>query len=641
MSFRQLRRRLREWGERATPSFEVVDALTLQRPRRALRQGVRSLWRRLADGPAGAPARWSYAARLVLRGLLIRIGLRRRTAWAIDLALRLTLLAALCYGSWRGGRWAWREWSARQLFASAVAAEARGDLPSAAFALRSVLAVRPGHVPAHEMVARVAQGLRDPQAVTHRRILAELDPRNPRRQIDLAEAALAVGQFTPATAALDLVPEAARGDAAYHRLRAEAEIAAGRFDDAERSARAALALVPDDPRAGLQLAVLLLLGPSADEAARADARARLTRLAEADLPSIQAARVLAATSARGGDRDAALRWARVAAAHPHALIGDQILLLNMSLIAAPMQADAVLGTVKARAARDPADALAVCRWLLTQERAGEAGEWIGRLPETIRALPPILMAQGDAMLVNGLWPRLEALAISRETWGEYEPARLAFAARSAREQGRLEVARGRWSAALRAAGGAARPLQGLVQIAGAWKWTDEQAEARWALLVALPPDEARAQLMLLFAHYRDRLDAAGLRRTFEKIVELRPDDTLARRSLTLLYLLGGMQVARAREMSLDLYTSDPVNLDNLLAYAWSQHAQGRTDEALALLDGRPREDFAGNAYAAGYYGMMMVSAGRRAEAAPLIEAALKGRLLPEETALLRAALDAR
>ena len=161
------------------------------------------------------------------------------------------------------------------------------------------------------------------------------------------------------------------------------------------------------------------------------------------------------------------------------------------------------------------------------------------------------------------------------------------------------------------------------------------------MLAALPPDEARAQLMVLFAHYRDRLDAAGLRRTFEKILELRPDDVLARRSLALLYLLGGMQAGRVREMSLELYTADPVNLDNLLVYAWSLHVQGRTDEALALLDRRPPEDFAANPYAAGYYGMMLASAGRRAEAAPLIEASLKGRLLPEEAALLRAALETR
>ena len=199
------------------------------------------------------------------------------------------------------------------------------------------------------------------------------------------------------------------------------------------------------------------------------------------------------------------------------------------------------------------------------------------------------------------------------------------------------IARTRWLNALRAAGDSVPVLRALIRATGSWPWRDEQAEAEWALLRAEPAQTA-TMLPPLYEHYRGKRDAVGLRRVFEKVVELRPADLPAKRNLSMLYLICRVQLPRAHELALEVHGAEPENLDSLIAFVLSLHVRGETLEALRLLEARKGEVEA-NPYYSAYYGLLLANAGRLDEARPHLTRGLTSQLLPEETSLLRAELE--
>ena len=566
----------------------------------------------------------------------MRVGLPRRVARRVVGATSWLIFLALVVAALVGGRAAYGEWRARRFFQSATAAAQRGDLPQAAFALYLLLGSRPDDLPAHRLMAEVAERAKSPQAIFHLRRVAELAPADPAAKIAWAEAALRFNQLASAGQALDAVPRGVRDSPEYLRGRAQYDLQAGRQAEAEVSFAALVAQNPRDVTAALSLAVLRLQR-ARDPAARVAARNSIQRLVEQPECRLDAARALTVASLQDGDREQALRVSRIAATDARATIADRLLHLGVILVAAPPQLEDQLAQVQARAATKPVEIFEVCRWLLAHGRAAEGESWLATLPDEVRTAPPVQMVRADGYIATGRWIDLETLTAAGDSWGQFEAYRLAYAARAARERGDPGIARTRWLNALRAAGDSVPVLRALIQATGSWPWPDEQADAEWALLRAEPAQNA-TMLPRLYEHYRGKRDAVGLRRVFEKIVELRPGDLPAKRNLAMLYLIGRVQLPRAHELALEVHGAEPENLDSLIAFALSLHVRGETAEALRLLEARKVEVEA-NPYFSAYYGLLLASAGRLDEARPQLTRGLTSQLLPEETSLLRAELE--
>src|SRR5450432_4235066 len=128
-------------------------------------------------------SRWARGPRHLGHGLsrglrrgLIRLGLPRRLARRVVGGMFRLLLVALAVAALVGGRAAFAEWRARRFFQTASAAAQRGDLPESAFALYLLLGSRPDDLPAHRLMAEVAERAKSPQAIYHRRRVVELAP---------------------------------------------------------------------------------------------------------------------------------------------------------------------------------------------------------------------------------------------------------------------------------------------------------------------------------------------------------------------------------------------------------------------------------------------------------------------------------
>lgn len=669
MSFRRFRRRLRDRLQKVVrfdlTSLTLNPFRGLRRWQRKRREAAVSAATRAAAPQEGAPIvplpaqrsqsagttlRKSFVGRLVAwpfvawRGLLqachnrlVKAGLRNATARFLVLTVAtLVVLSGLAAGAWfTKGLVA--EQRIRSLMATGRSEEAAGKVENAANAYMLVLRSRPNHLEANERMADLSLRARAAQpAVRFRQRLVEIEPENLRRKLRLAEVALAFNQRATADEALNAVPANLRNDVDYLRLRATLDAAAGRGAEVESSLRTLLTLKPDDAPAAMRLAAMQLVR-SKDPTEQAKLRTQIEGFLQNKEVGLEAARVLSASYQQAGDGNAALRAARVAAEHPEARVSDGIALINILQSVAPALVDPALATLKEKAAANPQDAFEVTRWILSRGRYNESDEWLMSLKPEVREAPVLLVARADTAMAQKQWERLEALTSGNDSWGEMETQRLAFSARAARERGQAQVGRTRWAAALRQAGESVPQLRQLRQIANVWGWPDERADVEWQLL-RLDPAASGELLSRLYEYYRDRLDTPGLRRVFEKIVELNPDDLRATRNLALLYLIGRIQVPKALELSLRAHTRNPADLDGLVTYAYALHVKGETDEALALLDPDAKA-IANHAYLGGYYGLILASRGRNAEAKPLLLEALSSKLLPEETAALKAELD--
>ena len=600
-------------------------------PSAASRSRANSSW---TSVPRGFGRRVSRRLR---RGLM-RVGFPGRLARRVVSVSFQVVLLAMVVAAFLGGRAAYAEWRARRFYQSATAAAQRGDLPQSAFALYLLLRSRPDDLAAHRLMAEVADRAKSPQAIFHRRRVAELDPADAAAKIAWVDAALRFNQLASAGQALDAVPPGERDRADYLRGRAHYDLLAGRLGEAETSFAKLVAQDPQNHSAALSLAVLQLQR-SRDPAARLAARNAIQRMVEEPECRLDAARALTVASLQDGDREQALRVSRIAATDAQATIADRLLHLGVILVAAPPQLEDQLAQVKARAATKPVEIFELCRWLLAHGRAAEGESWLSTLPEEVRLAPPVQMVRADGYIAAARWMDLETLTVAGDSWGQFEAYRLAYSARASRERGDAGIAHTRWLTALRAAGDSVPVLRALIQTTGSWSWPDEQVEAEWALLRAEPAQTA-TMLPRLYDHYRGRRDAVGLRRVFEKIIELRPGDLAAKRNLAMLYLIGRIQLPHAHELAAEVHAAEPENLDSLIAFALSLHLRGETAEALRLLEGR-NAGAAANPYFSAYYGLMLASIGRRDEARPLLECGLTSQLLPEETSLLRAELERR
>ncbi len=632
--FRKMLRRMRE-GAISVAHVDAPD-LTFQKTRRTGRKFFERFGAWLLASPFGWPVRTWRTGADALRLRMLQRGFHPATVGRLMVLLALVLFAAGGVALYFGGRSAASKIRNASFRSSARSAVAKEDWTKARAALvDGLLKYRPNDVEGNLLLADVLRKQDSPQEFGQRKRIAELIlPEDPARRLDAAETALRLRQPGLASNELELVPEKERQGIAYLRLRVETDLALNRPNERlEPLLRAILKLAPDDASAKLRLLGIEYQG-TRDKERQAELRQGIETLAARPEVAADALRLLTVTQLQAGEKDAAMQSARRLMADRNATVRDSVLELTVLLAAAPSLVEPSLARLQDRVARDPTGAFEVCRWMLSQNRAVELDRWLDSLVPEVRDSPVFRIVRADSSILQKQWARLDALTTGGDSWGEADLQRAAFSARAARELGQLDVARTRWAGAIRMAGDSLPALRQLRVISNAWAWQDERAEVDWALMRVDPP-VSKDLLPGLYAHYRDRVDAKGLRRVFEKIVELRPDDIPARRNLATLYLVARLQLPRAYELAKEVYAQDPASTDNLIVYAFSLHVRGETAEALSLIETRRAEVLA-KPYCAGYYGLILAASGRAAEAKPLLEGALETKLLDEESEMFRA-----
>jgi tetratricopeptide (TPR) repeat protein len=343
--------------------------------------------------------------------------------------------------------------------------------------------------------------------------------------------------------------------------------------------------------------------------------------------------------ARGaGDAPRALQFARDLAREPAAATGDHLLLLEELQHSNSRDFPAEL-RARQQAAVTPAAAGALLAWMNAHGLAADALGWVKTLPEAGRGRMPVPLLVAEALAFTSDWNALRA-HLSKGEWGDLEFLRDAFHARLLHETGsrrRTAEFKDRWERAVVDTAGNPASLSMLARLVQGWGWQEEAAQVWW--LLAGRNSGQRPALKALYRLFNESKNTRELHRVALRILEVEPDNPVAKNNAAMLSLLLGENTAGARRLAEENYRAHPgvAAFTSTLAFALFQ--QGRNDDAMRLMQALP-ESAAEDPSTSACRGIILAAAGEREKARPFLDRASAGNsLFPEERALVEKALN--
>jgi predicted Zn-dependent protease len=173
----------------------------------------------------------------------------------------------------------------------------------------------------------------------------------------------------------------------------------------------------------------------------------------------------------------------------------------------------------------------------------------------------------------------------------------------------------------------------IAQLAEGWGYKPEAEEAFW--MIANGNDNPRSALAALQRHYKAAQNTRGLFRVATRAVELNPDDFVAANNCASLGLLLNGD-STARRLAAKLHAEHPDNPALTSTYAFALYTEGKTADALHVLQ-TLKDEYLHNPAIAAYYFVMLVDNGEMERAGSFLELAKSAPLLPEEQQLFAAA----
>jgi Flp pilus assembly protein TadD len=175
-------------------------------------------------------------------------------------------------------------------------------------------------------------------------------------------------------------------------------------------------------------------------------------------------------------------------------------------------------------------------------------------------------------------------------------------------------------------------LKALLNMAGACGQERGREEVLWRIVQRFPKEKwAPGELHKLCA--KDG-NTVGLNRLYELIAKYDSKNWVAMNNFAATSMLLELNLVKAHEVALQLYREKPQEPVVASTYAYSLHLQGRTREALAVLEKCPRQALDDPGVAL-YYGVLLSADGRTNEATRFLNIARNGELLPEERKMVR------
>ena len=304
-------------------------------------------------------------------------------------------------------------------------------------------------------------------------------------------------------------------------------------------------------------------------------------------------------------------------------------------------------TLQEDSVKDADTVATLITWLTENSLVDLAVEWSRRLPAAITSKMPVPAAIAECYAIRQEWEVLAPL-VTDTNWEYAEFLRLAFLARVQRERGNkgengeLLTSRNSWNSALRAAGGRPETTLILTRYAAKWGWENETTDALWQ--IARGSAGQKPALTALYQIYGSKANTRGLLNVSVRALEIDQTDPIAQNNVVLFSLLLGLEMDRGQALAEESYKKQPDNPGIISTYAFALHLRGKTEEGLALLR-KLDEKFLNTPSYAAYFAVMLAAGKEPAEAEKYIDIAQsggvipKGRLLPEEMALVKSARE--
>jgi predicted Zn-dependent protease len=170
----------------------------------------------------------------------------------------------------------------------------------------------------------------------------------------------------------------------------------------------------------------------------------------------------------------------------------------------------------------------------------------------------------------------------------------------------------------------------LLRLAAGWNWAPEGEELLWTIVNRYPQEKWANQALtrVLIANGRTQ----SLMQLFKQETERNPSDLTAKNNLAMTALLLGAKELNPNALAQQVYRQAPTNASFASTYAYSLYLQGKSAEALKVMQRLKPRDL-DSPDRAGYYGLILKKMGSNAEAKNYLDLSSKARLLPEERTL--------
>ena len=538
------------------------------------------------------------------------------------------LVAAIGFGGYRG----YGVWRKKHLARQTQNFFASGDYQSAVLVARQLLQRDPDSLAASRVMADTAELAGRREALTWRERIVALEPNVPANKIALAATALRFAQLDLARKVLDTIKTEARGSLKYHQLAGAIAVADKNAALAETEFAAALQLEPNNQQLALNLATVRLTLP--DVSAQEKARAELVKLGEQPELRLEALRALVSDALSHGSLVTAEKWAAELKGEKGATFPDLLLYLE-----ATQKTDAgeiALREAQAHAVKSPGTASALITWMNRHGMARSALAWALALPTEVLNAQPVPLAVAEAYSFLQDWVALKTWVEGKD-WGSEEFLRLAVQSHvlhhlTPADRSSME-SQTAWNAALKATRSRPPHLATIAQLAEGWGYSDYAAEAWW--VIANGDENAKEALTALQRLYKAKQNSHGLLRVAKRALELNPADLVAANNCASLGLLLSGD-SSARRLATKLHKENPSNAIFSTTYAFALFTEGKTNDALKMMETLKEAQLRHPAVAA-YYFVMLVENGSMERAHLFLSAANKAQLLPEEQHLLTTA----
>ncbi|HEX8490012.1 MAG TPA: hypothetical protein VF626_03250 [Chthoniobacterales bacterium] len=537
-------------------------------------------------------------------------------------------MAAVGFGAYRG----YGVWRKKHLARQTQNFFDRGDYQSAVLVARQLLQRDPDSLAASRVMADTGELAGRPEALAWRERVVALEPNVPANKVALAATALRFGQLDLARKVLDTIKTETRGSLKYHQLAGAIAVTDKNAVLAETEFAAALQLEPDNQQLALNLATVRLTFP--DVAAKEKARAELVKLAEQSELRVEALRALVSDALSHRSLVTAEKWAAELKGEKGATFPD--LLLYLEATQKTEAGETALREAQAHAAKSPGTASALITWMNRHGMARPALAWALALPTEVLNAQPVPLAVAEAYSFLQDWIALKAWVEGKD-WGSEECLRLAVESHALHhltpgDRSSME-SQTAWNAALKATKARPAHLVAIAQLAEGWGYADYAADAWW--VIANGDENAKEALTALQRLYKSKQNSHGLLRVAKRALELNPADLVAANNCASLGLLLTGD-SSARRLATKLHKENPTNAIFSTTYAFALFTEGKTNDALKMMETLKEAQLRHPAVAA-YYFVMLVENGSMERAHLFLSAANKAQLLPEEQQLLTTA----
>ena len=543
----------------------------------------------------------------------------------------LILIILGVFGYWVYGKF--RVFNSKRIAKKAVEYYKQGQYKQAIFTARVALTWDGRNVDACKVFADVAELMNSPEAILWRSHIARIETNKVEHFIAWARTALKLGDLEMAGQALSTVPTNAFGLAEYNRLVAGLALATRNYPLAELYFTKVVQLEPTNTLDQMNLASIQLVSTNLDKAAKA--RKVLEEFSKQPQYKLPALRALFTDALRLGHTNQAFSVISEILKDPNAEISDYLKYLDALLYYQKSKFYEVLAGYQEIASQNPASVFLLASWLNSKNLADQTIKWLLSLKDDVRNTQPVPLALAEAYIIKGNWDELEKLTGTGE-WGGIQFLRLLFYARALKEKGLFRESALEWKKALLATRENPDALRMMVKILQSWGWAPELEETLWK--IARSQQNQKFALRALAKIYKNTKDSKQFLKAMERLLEVDPNDSIAKHNIAILNLLLEKDKTLALRLAEENYRKTEKNPLFATAYAYALFSNGRTEEALKIMETLSESDLKIEGIG-GYYGVMLNSVGQTEKAKKLIEMSLENAdLFPEEKVLFTQAL---